>query len=385
MARKKIDIIICAAGRGERANLGKNKILAPLYGAPVLYHTLEAFDGTGNLIVAASAQDADEIRAICAPFGAKVVEGGDTRTQSVYNALEHCDGDIVLIHDAARPFIARKIIENCIERVYERGSAVCAVGVTDTVAVAEDGKIIDVPQRSSLFCLQTPQGFRTDELKSAYRKAVASGESFTDDSSVYARYIGAPCLCEGSPENVKLTFKRDFPEDIPLPCPASGQAMGIGVDVHSFGKEQNFVTLCGVKVPCDSGLIAHSDGDVAAHAVTDALLSAAGLNDIGFYFPDTDPAFSGADSIELLKRAAQLAAERGLRAVSVSLTVQAEKPRLSAYKAEMRANLARACNLDESRVGVAAGTCEKLGFVGRGLGIAAYAAVLCEEIKDGEK
>ncbi|MGN0818178.1 MAG: 2-C-methyl-D-erythritol 2,4-cyclodiphosphate synthase [Candidatus Coproplasma sp.] len=380
----KIDIIICAAGKGERARLGKNKVLAPLHGAPVLYHTLKAFEGVGNLTVAASAEDFEEVRAICAPFGATVVKGGKTRTDSVYNALQVCDGDIVLIHDGARPYVPREVIDGCIECAKANGSAVCAVSVTDTVAEARDGKIISVPDRSLLFALQTPQGFATKDIKSAYRAAIADGGIFTDDSSVYSRYIGAPSLCAGAPENIKLTYRSDFPEDIPLPSPACGQALGVGVDVHAFGKAQSFVTLCGVKVPCDTGLIAHSDGDVAVHAVMDALLSAAGLGDIGYYFPDTDPAYSGADSILLLKRTVELIGGRGLKPVSLSLTIQAEKPRLSAYKGEMKANLARALGIDPSRTGVAAGTCEKLGFVGEGLGIAAYAAVLCKEIKDGE-
>ncbi|MGN0814314.1 MAG: 2-C-methyl-D-erythritol 4-phosphate cytidylyltransferase [Candidatus Coproplasma sp.] len=379
----KIDVIICAAGRGERAKLGRNKVLAPLHGAPVLYHTLEAFAGVGNVIVAASAEDMEETGAICAPFNAKVVEGGSTRTQSVCNALEYCEGDIVLIHDGARPYVSREVIDGCIECAKRNGSAICAVEVTDTIAVSADGRIESVPQRSSLCALQTPQGFITKDIKAAYKKAVESGESFTDDSSVYARFIGQPVLCKGATENIKLTYKKDFPEDMPLPAAARGQALGVGVDVHAFGKEQSYVTLCGVKVPCDTGLIAHSDGDVAVHAVMDALLSAAGLNDIGYYFPDTDPAYSGADSIKLLERAAELVRERGLKPVSLSVTVQAEKPRLSAYKAEMRANLARALNLDGNNVGVAAGTCEKLGFVGKKLGIAAYAAVLCEETENG--
>lgn len=379
----KIDVIICAAGKSERAKLGKNKVLAPLHGAPVLYHTLKAFDGAGNIIVAASAEDIAEVTAICAPFNATVVTGGKTRTESVYNALERCNGDIVLIHDGARPYVSRSVIDGCIECVKCKGSAICAVEVTDTVAIFKDGKIVSVPERSSLAALQTPQGFFTKDIKTAYKKAILSGETFTDDSSVYSRFIGAPYLCEGSPENIKLTYKRDFPHDMPLPTPYSGQALGVGVDVHAFGKAQKFVTLCGVKVPCDVGLIAHSDGDVAVHAVMDALLSAAGLNDIGYYFPDVDPAYSGANSIELLARALAMVEERGLRPVSVSLTIQAEKPRLAAYKAEMRANLACALKLDENRVGVAAGTCEKLGFVGEELGIAAYAAVLCEVIENG--
>lgn len=379
----KISVIICAAGKGERAGMGKNKLLVPLYGAPVLYHTLAAFEGRGEIFVTANEDDREQIAAVAAPFGAHVVQGGATRTESVYNALAHCTGDAVLIHDGARPFVTDAVIDGCIESIQTFGSGICAVQATDTVALCRDGNIESVPDRRSVCNIQTPQGFRLQEIRTAYDRAIRSGLTFTDDSSVYARYVGAPHVCAGSPENRKLTYRNDFPAEYAPAVAAEGQAVGIGTDVHCFGKAQDFVTLCGVKVPCDSGLIAHSDGDVAVHAVMDALLSACGLKDIGHYFPDTDGTFAGADSMRLLERVVALASDAGYAPVNLSLTIQAEKPRLAAHIGKMKANLAAALGIGADRVGVAAGTCEGLGFVGKGLGICATACILMRRTTNG--
>lgn len=374
--------VICAAGRGERAGFGKNKLLAPLYGAPALYHTLEKFDlpCIDEVIVAVSPDDREETAALCAPFGYRCVDGGATRTESVYNALKACTGDIVLIHDGARPFVTRAIIEECIACTRKNGSGICAVPVTDTVAVCADGKINDVPDRSSLFSLQTPQGFMRETIAAAYELAIRDGQTYTDDSAVFRRYVGSPALCRGSSDNRKLTFRSDFAREYPAINLSGGQAVGIGADVHAFGKEQQFVTLCGVKVPHSCGLIAHSDGDVPAHAVMDALLSAAGLRDIGHYFPDTDPAYAGADSMALLEKTTELIAREGFKPAGVSVTIRAEKPRLAPHISAMQANLAAALKLPAERAGVSAGTTEKLGFIGRGLGIEAAAIALLERI-----
>lgn len=370
------DIIICAAGRGERAGFNKNKLLVPLYGAPVIYHTLSAFEGMGNIILACSEEDFDEMNAIGAHFGAKTVSGGKTRSQSVYNALKYCTGDIVLIHDGARPFVSKEIIDNCIECVKRYGSGICAVQSTDTAAICGGGKVVSVPERQSVFNLQTPQGFVLTEIKAAYEKAIKSNMVFTDDSSVYARYIGQPAICKGSYKNRKLTYSDDFDGTYPPVNTAFGQSVGIGTDVHAFGKECNFITLCGVQIPSESGLIAHSDGDVAAHAVMDAVLSAAGLKDIGHYFPDNDDKYAGADSMKLLKKTLTVALGEGYEPINISLTVQAEKPRLSGYIDAMAQNLAFITGLERNKIGITAGTCEHLGFVGKGLGIAVTACVL---------
>lgn len=380
----KTDIIICAAGKGTRAEMGRNKLLAPLLGAPALFHTLSAFEGFGHMIVTASRGDIAEITAICAPFDAEVAEGGETRTDSVKKALARCKGDIVLIHDGARPFVTREIIENCIDSVKKYGSGICAAPVTDTIAVADGGKIAEVPQRRSLAAIQTPQGFMTEDIKRAYSLAEGDGNIYTDDSSIYRRYICAPTLCEGSASNRKLTYKSDFVAAYPPLNAAKGQAIGLGVDVHAFGAERPFVTLCGERIPCDSGLVAHSDGDVPVHAAMDALLSAAGLKDIGHYFPDTDPEFSGADSMLLMKKVCELIKSEGYKLVNLAITIRAEKPRLAKHIDAMKSNVARAAGLEAERIGISAGTSEGLGFVGRGLGIEASAVALLEKTNGKE-
>ena len=394
----KISIIICAAGKGERAGFNKNKLLAPLYGAPVLYHTLrtvsnlapllkERGDELFEVIVTYSPRDMLEITAICAPFGAKICEGGATRTDSVYNALKHVCGDIVLIQDGARPFTSLQQYLECIECVKEHKSAVVAMPVTDTIYTAKDNWTAHIPERSGVFAVQTPQGFFFKDIKTAYEKAAKSGEAFTDDGSVYSRYISPARVCPcGSAENRKLTFKEDFDKYSAVISATVGvnvEKTGLGIDVHAFGKEQNFVTLCGVKIPCDTGLVAHSDGDAAIHAVMDAILSAAGLRDIGTFFPDTDPKYKNADSGEMLKNVVALAWKQGLKVSGISVTIQAEKPRLSPYIEQMRSRLSELTGANIKSVAVAAGTCEGLGFVGEKRGICAY-CVATLETKENE-
>lgn len=370
----KITTIICAAGRGERAGFERNKLLVPFLGANALYYSLKAFCGRADeLIVTTSPRDRAEISAICAHFGAKVAEGGQTRTESVYNALSQATGDIVLIHDGARPFVTGEQIDDVVRCTRQYGSGILAMPAVDTVAIASDGQIKEVPPRGNVYNIQTPQGFNAAQIRAAYEKAMSDGGTFTDDSSVYSRYVKpAHISAAGSASNKKLTFKEDFCSPFPEIRCGDGDRAGIGTDVHAFGKAQDFVTLCGVKIPCDSGLIAHSDGDAAVHAAMDAILSAAGLKDIGHYFPDTDDEFAGADSMQLLRRVVSLAGERGLKVKGLSLTIQAEKPRLKKYIDEMKANLANATGAQPERISVGAGTTEKLGFVGEGLGICAY-------------
>ena len=184
--------------------MGKNKLLADLDGAPALWHTLNAFrlPCIDEVIVACSPADMPQISALCAPFGYIIAEGGRTRTESVYNALGKCTGDIVLIHDGARPYVTEQTIYGCIACVQSSRSGVCAVPVTDTIAVAEGGRIAEVPDRSRLFAVQTPQGFWTKDIKAAYELAAQGGETYTDDSAVFRRYIAEPTLCEGSRDNM---------------------------------------------------------------------------------------------------------------------------------------------------------------------------------------
>ena len=389
-SRPTVTALICAAGKGSRARFDKNKLLTDLDGAPALMKTLSAFDLTeiDEILIAVSADDYDTIKALCAGYQkARLVLGGETRTQTVRNALREVKTEIVLIHDGARPFIQKQQILGCIDSVKRYGSGVCCAPVVDTIAQTDGERISSVPNRALLRAVQTPQGFYTKEILRAYEQAAASGNAYTDDSSIYLQFIGKPRLCEGSPENKKLTYAEDFsiaksenpaPEYV-LPAPivcAPADRVGFGVDTHAFGKEQNFITLCGVTVPSDSGLIAHSDGDVALHALMDSLLSAAGLKDIGHYFPDTDERFRGANSMALLAEVVRLIAKRGFAPRNVSIAIQAEKPRLAGYIDKMKKSVAAALSIDETAVGITAGTNERLGYVGEGKGITVYATSL---------
>lgn len=390
----KISVIICAAGKGERTGFDKNKLLYPFHGANALYYAVKrvkAFsfylqqqtgDEMSEIIVTSSPADREEIQAICTPLGCKVVTGGRTRTESVYNALKEVAGEVVLIHDGARPYATVEQFTQCLECAKQYGSAICAMPVTDTIAVAKDGLIADIPTRNGLFTVQTPQAFVAADIKAAYEKAIKSGDTFTDDGSVYSRYISPARICGcGSTGNKKLTYKEDFPalgEELSqiTSLNITGGKVGFGVDVHAFGRTCEFVTLCGVKIPCDSGLVAHSDGDVAVHAVMDALLSAAGLRDIGHYFPDGDPAYKNADSCALLEKVVKILSEAGFKPAGLSVAIQAEKPRLAKHIEDMKKNLGIHTGVDINKISITAGTCEGLGFVGEGLGICAYCSAV---------
>lgn len=262
--------------------------------------------------------------------------------------------------------MTEKIIRDCIESVKTYGSGVCALPLSDTVAEVLDGNIVCVPPREGFAAVQTPQGFYRNKLLGAYERARADGRIFTDESGVYAAYAESPRLFLGDRANKKLTYPEDF---------APAERVGFGVDTHAFG-EGDHVTLCGVKVPSARGLIAHSDGDAAVHALMDAMLSAAGMRDIGYYFPDTDDRFQGANSMKLLQEVVGRLREKNLRVKNASVSIVAERPRLAPYIEEMKYTLSDALGTDVSCVGVAAGTNEKLGYVGEGKGITCFATVL---------
>lgn len=371
-----ITAIICAAGKGERAGFQGNKVLEELNGLPVLSYSLSAFSPLADeIIVVCRQEDEAHIKKLLSPVpNARLCFGGATRTKSVYNGLTEAKGEIVLVHDAARPFVSAKIISDCIESVKKYGSGVCALPATDTTVLSEDGKVVNVPPRGSVYTVQTPQGFLKEKLIAAYEQAFREGNEFTDDSGVYAHYVERPFLFTGERANKKLTYPEDF-------TPA--ERVGFGIDTHAFYTEDegrpfiNFITLGGVRIPSEKILKAHSDGDVLTHALMDALLSAAGLRDIGYYFPDTDEKCKGAFSMDLLEEVLRLVHKQGLSPKNVSISILAETPRLSPYIEAIKESLSEALNLPENAIGVAAGTNEKLGYVGEGKGITVYATVLC--------
>lgn len=368
--------VIPAAGAGSRAGFDKNKILQEMGGASVLWRTVSAFaqnENIAGIAVCANKNERAEIgRELCGFAKVLYADGGSTRTESVKNALEvlaalPCPPDYVLIHDAARPFVSQKIIDDCVKTVRAHGSAVCALLCTDTLVHAQNGIIAGSYDRETAFTLQTPQGFGFAELLAAYRK-ITPADRFTDDSGVYAKYVAPPFLFMGEKRNIKLTFREDFA--------MNETRTGIGIDTHAFGAERKYIVLGGVRIDAPTGLHAHSDGDVLCHAVMDALLSAAGLPDIGHYFPNSSPQYKGADSLALLGKVRGILEVHGFAVGNISAAIVAEAPKLAPHIQKMKQNIADVLHISERAVGISAGTNEGLGYLGRGEGITVVANAL---------
>lgn len=364
----KISLILTCAGKGVRAEQNKNKILVKTGGITLLERTLSEFTRTdliNQYIITASEEDYNEIKKLV-PF-ATVVKGGKTRTESVKNALKETDGDIVLIHDGARPFVSERIIKDCIDCAANFGGAITAVPSRDTVAAGET-QINNYLGKSGLYSIQTPQGFKTELIKKAY--LFAGEKVFNDDGEVFKEYIAPPHIVVGDLKNIKITYKEDFD----LLSSFSGFKVGTGFDCHKLTENRKLI-LGGVEIPHDKGLLGHSDADALTHAVMDALLSALSLRDIGYHFPDTDAAYKGADSMKLLEKVMGMITERGYKVNNVSAVIMAEKPKLLKFIPAITENLAAALKTEKSAVGITATTLEGLGFVGREEGICVHSTV----------
>jgi 2-C-methyl-D-erythritol 4-phosphate cytidylyltransferase/2-C-methyl-D-erythritol 2,4-cyclodiphosphate synthase len=382
-----IAVVIVAAGRGERAGAdGGPKQYRSIGGRAIIRCTLDAFAShprVGAIAVAIHPDDNELFRAAAGPLHDRVitVHGGATRQDSTLlalRALRDQAPDIVLIHDAVRPFVDPAMIDRIIDATGDRQGAVPSLPVTDTLRRAkEDGTIGDLVSRDGLFAAQTPQGFPYWPILAAHEKAATLGKTgFTDDAAL-AAYANIPVrIVAGSPENVKLTWARDIVmADEKL---AGGRAAfpdirtGNGYDVHAFAPGDH-VTLCGVSIPHDQALLGHSDADVALHALTDALLATCGEGDIGVHFPPSDPQWRGAASSVFLEHAARLVRSKGGRIANADVTLICEAPKIGPHRDAMRESVARMLEISLDRVSVKATTNEKLGFIGRGEGIAAIA------------
>lgn len=382
--------LIVAAGRGRRAGDGLPKQYRPLGGQSVLARTFRVFLSHPRIEVVqgvVGSDDHDLYRAALPAVeqGSKVlppVTGGATRQQSVLNGLEALarggagPETIVLIHDAARPFVEHAVIERAIVAARAEGAAVPGVPVTDTVAiVGANGRVADTPPRDTLRAVQTPQAFRFEAILGAHRAAQASNlADFTDDGAV-AAWAGLPVsVFEGDPLNVKLTSAGDFEAaerrmagSRPLLC-----RVGTGFDVHAFGPGDH-VWLGGLRLPADRGVIAHSDGDVVLHALTDAVLGAIADGDIGVHFPPSEERWRGASSDRFLAHAVERARARGGVIDHLDVTVLCETPRVGPHREAMRERIAGIAGIDTACVSIKATTTEALGFVGRREGLAAQA------------
>ncbi len=372
----KVSLIICAAGKGERAKLNKNKLLVPFNGKTVLERTVSAFMNTkliDQYVVTSSKEDLKEIKSLLSPFNVTVVLGGETRTDSVKNALKKVTGDIVLIHDGARPFVTKKIIKDCITSAEKYGSGIVAVPSSDTVCLSDGKEITSYLGKSGIYDVQTPQGFKTEEIIKAYKNA--KGKTFNDDGEVYKNTFNKLNVVLGDKNNIKLTYPEDFSvleKDVL-------RKFGTGFDCHKLVKDRKLI-LGGIEIPHTKGLLGHSDADVLIHALMDAMLSACALRDIGYYFPDTDYKYKDISSVKLLKEVIKLLKEKGYRVESVSAVIMAEKPKLLNHIPKIKQNICKLLKLSEDDVGISATTLEGLGFVGREEGISVQStAVLIKE------
>lgn len=366
-------VLIVAAGKGERAGTSLPKQYEALGGQPILRRSVQAFSGYPVQVVIGPGQQDLAAAALQGLDVLPPVPGGATRQESVrlgLEALERDPPDFVLIHDAARPLVSRRIIAE-VARALENGAdgALPMVAVADTLRRQEaDGRFAIVP-RDNLYRAQTPQGFAYGKILAAHRKLAAT--EVTDDVAL-AELAGLSVqMVAGDEKNIKVTRKEDFA--LAETLLGSGDVRtATGYDVHKF-TDGDHIWLCGLKVPHSHGLEGHSDADVGLHAITDALLGCIGEGDIGMHFPPTDERWRGAASWKFLAHAASLVRERGGVITHVDVTLICERPKVGPHRDAMKAKIAEILALELSRVSVKATTTEGLGFTGRREGIAAQA------------
>ena len=408
-ARLQVAAVVVAAGKGLRVGGDLPKQYRRVGGRAVLTRTLAALAASPRVarIQPVIAPDAADFFFECVadldPAHrkklAEPVPGGATRQQSVAAGLEGLARagapDLVLVHDAARPFVDEALITRAVAAGAEHGAAVPGTLVSDTIKLVEEiapgiGRVHETPARERLRAVQTPQSFRFGPLLDAHRRAVAEGrDGFTDDGAL-AEWAGLSVVVfEGDIRNRKITQPADlieadrafsgrtFSEAPPAiseaPMTTYVTRLGTGFDVHAF-TEGDHVWLGGIRIPADRGVLAHSDGDVALHALTDALLGAIADGDIGTHFPPSDETWRGASSDRFLAHACGLVRAQGGKIDHLDITVLAEAPRIGQHREAIRARIAEIAGVPLTAVSIKATTTEKLGFVGRAEGLAAQAA-----------
>lgn len=380
--------IIAAGGRGARFGAGRPKQLLELGGRSILQRSVDAFvasDRIDEIVVALPseifASPPDGLRVSAKPV--HLVEGGARRQDSVARAFSAIASraDIVVIHDAARPFVSGALIGRTIDAAAEFGAAVAAVPVRDTVKRGDaQGMIAATLPREEIHLAQTPQAFRTSILRDALARG-ARGTDATDEAMLAEEAGHAVRLVEGDARNVKITTPDDFAlaESVLRHPGAPLLRIGNGYDLHRLVAGRPLI-LGGVTIPFGKGLQGHSDADAVCHAVTDAVLGAAGAGDIGRHFPDTDPAWKNANSIELLRRAVEVVERAGYTLVNVDVVVIAQQPTLVPYLGEMTRHLAAALRCADSQVSVKGKTNEGLDSMGAGESIAVHAVALLSRV-----
>lgn len=374
--------LIMAAGSGSRYGGEIPKVYTELHGKTVLRRSVEAFLSHPRVdAVRVVIRRADHMRFKRAVEGISsfpCVVGGERRQDSVRRGLEsiaRTKPRFVLIHDAARPLVSHALIDRVLDALEQSPAVLPATAVVDTLR--QNGALID---RTGMIAAQTPQGFHFDAILDAHHRFAA--DTFTDDIALAEAAGLAVSVVEGERANIKLTTADDFHIMQKLAESQLETRIGFGVDVHPLVPHdadapvsQRHITLCGVKIPSEFHLHGHSDADACLHALVDAMLGAIGAGDIGQHFPPSDPQWKGADSSRFLLHAYELLCARGGEIVNIDITVMAEKPKIAPYRQQMADMVTSLLKLSAGRVNIKATTTEKLGFLGRGEGLAAQAAI----------
>lgn len=395
-------LILTAAGSSSRMGTSLKKEYLPMQDGTVLSTSIKPFLKTGKLthIIVTHPEgqqkamknalfSSSETRNLIEESNIPLIfePGGSTRQESVYHALcaleKACHSadesnsasvpELVLIHDAARPWVSESVVQGVLESAAVYGAAVPATPAVDTLAFTDESKkvITGYADRPHTFCLQTPQGFRFTELLEAHRKAAAENNTAcTDDTTIWAAYCGPVHLCEGSTLNKKITFKEDIQTEVPMQI-----RTGLGYDLHRLVEGRKLI-LGGVEIPFEKGEDGHSDGDVLLHAVTDALLGAAGIADIGELFPPSDNTWKDADSGKLLQAAWKKVQDEGWMLENLDCVVALEKPKFLPWREQVRTSIASLLGCSADKVFVKAKTGEGLGEIGHGEAAAVWATCL---------
>lgn len=357
-----VGILLCAGGS---TRMGFDKLQTPVGGKTAIERSLDLLirGGITEIVFAVSDSSKTFVESLSCPVPSSVIRGGETRHDSVWNALHACTGDIAVIHDAARCFCEPGIVRDCIDSARLYGSGIAAIPVTDTL-FRQTGCRSELIERENVYRMQTPQVFRFSEIKKAYDLPASSA---TDDCTLYMKAGFVPKFVMGSETNFKLTTPEDFKR-----AELMTSRYGTGFDTHILTENRKLI-IGGVTIPYEKGLLGHSDADVLTHAIMDALLGAGGLPDIGHLFPDTDIAFKDADSIELLKTVVQKLSEKNLFPRQINAEIIAQRPKMAPHLDEMRKKLAEATGLMAEDISLSATTTEGMNDEGRGLCISARA------------
>lgn len=381
----KLFLVIVASGKGKRLKTQVPKQFLKIRDKSILEYSLSPFINIGGFskIIVTLPENFNDKTIIngLKKLDISLINGGKERQDSVFNALKELkniasDEDCIFIHDAARPFITEELIQRMIDQVPHLDALIPLIPVTDTIKEVNEDQILKTVDRNQLRSAQTPQVFKFGKLFDCFIKAYKENFIATDDASIFEKYGGALKYIQGEKSNFKITDSEDLRR---MKERFQTYRTGSGYDAHQLIEGRDLV-LCGVKIPHSTGLLGHSDADVACHALIDALLGAASLGDIGTHFPDSDSQYKEISSLKLLKKTSEALREKCYKIENIDITIIAEKPKLSPYKEEMLINLSETLDISPNSINIKATTTEGLGFEGEEKGISAHSVVCLKSL-----